>query len=133
MGTQNEHLVGHEDTSPAHTAGPWHIFAEDDDFIHIERVKDGAGTAFIDIFCSEENDRDIEECRANARLVAKAPELLALTRKLIIVCEDRLATLDDEAEGLSDFFSDKTEAEINDRIEHYRLLKNEATECIAQI
>lgn len=133
MGTIPTHLVPHEDTSPAHSTGPWHIFAEDEDFIHIERVKDGRDASIIDVFCAEENNRDIEECRANARLVAKAPELLALARKLVIVCDDRLAALADETERLKDFFSDDTEADIAERTAHYGSIRDEAVRCIEAI
>lgn len=42
-------------------------------------------------------------------------------------------SLDDEEEGLSDFFSEEAEADIQDRMKHYLLLKNAATKCIAEI
>lgn len=122
-----------EGGSAAHSAGPWYIFAEDEDYIHIERIKDGQGDAIIDVFCSEENERDIEECRANARLVVQAPRLLALARKLAIVCEDRLAGLREEEELLTDFFSEEAESDIADRRNHYASLKREAEACIAVI
>ena len=107
MGTHTDHLDQSEVTSPAHSTGPWKVFSEDEDYIHIERIKDGAGQTIIDVFCSEDDNRDIEECRANARLVAKAPELLTLARKLVAIC--------------------------NDRPEHYSSLKDEAMKCIAKI
>ena len=75
MGTQIDHLDQTEVTLPAHSTGPWKIFSEDEDYIHIERLKDGTGQNIIDVFCSEDDNRDIEECRANARLVANAQVL----------------------------------------------------------
>ncbi len=133
MGIVPTHLVQHEDTSPAHSTGPWHIFAEDEDFIHIERIKDGQDASIIDVFCAEENNKDIEECRANARLVLKAPELLALARKLVIVCDDRLAALADKTNRLQDFFSDVAEADIVERTGHYVSIRDEAVTCIEAI
>ena len=133
MGTITKQLVPNEHTSPAHSARPWHIFAEDEDYIHIERIKDGKDASIIDVYCSEENNRDIEECRANARLVVKAPELLALARKIVVVCEDRLAGLADESDRLQDFFSDDAEADIAERAAHYAAIKVQAVKCIASI
>ena len=133
MGTFPTHLVPNEGTAPAHSAGPWHIFAEDEDYIHIERITDGEDASIIDVYCSEENNRDIEECRANARLIVNAPELLVLTRKLVVVCEDQLAALADESDSLQDFFSDDAEADIAVRTAHYVSIRDEAVKCIASI
>ena len=133
MGTISKQLVPNEHTSPAHSAGPWRIFAEDEDYIHIEHIKDGEGAGIIDVYCSEENNRDIEECRANARLVAKAPELLALARKLVVVCDDRLGALARDSDRLQDFFNDDAEADIAERTSHYLAIKDEVVKCIASI
>ena len=62
-----------------------------------------------------------------------APELLVLARKLVIVCDDRLAALNDYTEGLKGIFGEETEADVNDRKEHYSSLKDEALKCIAEI
>lgn len=121
------------DVSEGYSAGPWYIFAEDEDYIHIERIKDGQGDAIIDVFCSEESEREIEECRANARLVVKAPELLSLARKLVMVCDDRLFELRAEHRRANDFFGEEADSDISDRIDHYASLKNEAETCIAEV
>ena len=133
MGPITQQPVPNEHTSSAHSAGPWRVFAEDEDYIHIERIKDGENAGFIDVYCSEECNRDIEECRANARLVVKAPDLLALARKLVVVCEDRLAALAEESDRLQDFFSDDAEADIAERTAHYLAIREEAVKCLASI
>ena len=50
MGTQIDHLDQTEVTLPAHSTGPWKIFPEDEDYIHIERLNDGTWQTIIDVF-----------------------------------------------------------------------------------
>ncbi len=104
MGTHIDHFDQSDVTPTAHSTGTWNIYSEIEDYIHIEHLKDGVGQTIINVFSSEDYNGDIEVCRANANLVAKASELLVLARKLVTVCYDRLAALNDYTEGFKHFW-----------------------------
>jgi hypothetical protein len=63
----------------AHTPGPWH--ADLPEKIHPRFVRDTAEVVIA--YC----DRGLEEAKANARLIAAAPELLASLRHAVEACE----------------------------------------------
>lgn len=62
-----------------HTPGPWEaqIFPHDDADFAIWKV--GVRLALVD---SRPNDKNMKESRANARLIAKAPEMLTALKHL---------------------------------------------------
>lgn len=117
-------------TPPAHTPGPWNTHDYGDDkypWIIIEADL-GHHVAAVERYLGKD-----DRSAADARLIAAAPALLNLARKLVIVCHDRLADLKEEAERLSDFFSEEAEDDILARIDHYTSLKSEAENAIALI
>ena len=68
----------------------------------------------------EYNEPTELEVAANARLLAAAPDLLALAMSLKNVCDDRLSILQDERNTLSSDFDD-----IDDQIGHWTALRNQ--------
>ena len=87
------------------------------------KIEDDRGNpiAYID-----RSDRAPAVSAANARLIARAPDLLNLARKLVIVCDDRLAELREES-------AQRQDSDITERMNHYVSLKHEAESCIAEI
>ena len=59
-----------------HTSGPWYVSSDDE--YHVE-ASDGEGIALTPTEPSE-NDALMAEFRANARLIAAAPDLLDIAR-----------------------------------------------------
>ncbi len=123
MGPVQKHLVSDGNTSSAFTAGPWDHYDYGDKKYPTIKIEDDRGNpiAYID-----RSDRGPAVSAANARLIARAPDLLNLARKLIVVCDDRLAELREESDQWQD-------SDITDRINHYVSLKHEAESCISEI
>ena len=128
MGSVQKHLVSDGNTSSAYTAGPWDHYDYGDKNYPTIKIEDDRGNpiAYID-----RSDRGQAISAANARLIARAPDLLDLVRKLIIVCDDRLAELAEESDQSQVF--DRKDADVTGRTNHYVSLKHEAENCIAEI
>lgn len=111
-------------TSSAHTAGPWipdavlspdewegdyraQVTTREDADGHCSRVAWACGLTTA-------------ECKANARLIAAAPDLYKCARYLRLVCEDRLSIEREE----------RNDPEV---IEHYTLLLADADAAIAKV
>lgn len=96
----------------------------------------GDGHRITDVYVFPTVKKHPEAC-ADARLITAAPELLACTRNLIAVCDDRISMINEELDALADsgFEGDDTEAAVQDcgeRLRHYETLKRLATESVAK-
>ena len=76
---------------------------------------------------------DQAEYEANARLIMAAPETWACTGSLLLVCEDRLADLQEELRLCGFSRDDEDAQEINASIEHYERLKRTAEAVLAKV
>lgn len=90
-----------------HTPGPWRV-SENNHNILSDHTGDRPvliGTAFHDLNKFSRgitNDIEHDECHANARLIAAAPELLA-------ACIESLGLMDNAADGVEEFGGNSTE------------------------
>lgn len=76
------------EASVAHTPGPWtRTRGEQFRHDHSRGVRGPDGTYVAAALDFNRSDRD-EECEANARLIAAAPDLLSALKNLLQVCED---------------------------------------------
>lgn len=69
--------------NPKHTKGPLFIEATDDTLFIVR--EDGAAVAQVELSEANIDNSEypsLEECKANARLIAAAPELLSVAREL---------------------------------------------------
>lgn len=123
MGSVQKNLVSDGNKPSAFTAGPWDHYDYGDKKYPTIKIEDDHGNpiAYID-----RSDRGSAISAANARLITRAPDLLVLARKLLIVCDDRLAELRLESAQWQD-------SDITERTNHYVSLKHEAVSCIADI
>ena len=128
MGTLNTSPVPLWTTSPAYTAAPWKM----DLYGEYIAVYGADGTRILDVYAAPTVKKDPEAC-ANARLVIAAPALLALVQKLAVVCDDRLAALADEAKHLQSLGCVEVDDQLAEQMEHYRILKCEATQYVGEI
>lgn len=130
MGSVQQYLVSDGNKPSAFTAGPWDHYDYGDKNYPTIKIEDNHGTpiAYID-----RSDRGPAISAANARLIARAPDLMNLARKLIIVCDDRLAELQEESVRLQGINSDDAEADLSERTQHFASLKSEAETCLAEI
>ena len=128
MGTLNKYPVPLWTTSPAYTAAPWKmdLYGE---YIAVYGADD---TRILDIYAAPTVKKDPEAC-ANARLIVAAPALLALVQKLAVVCNERLAALAEEAKHLQSLGCVDVDDQLAEQMEHYRLLKCEATQYVGEI
>jgi hypothetical protein len=112
-------MVNRPHTSSVHTAGPWQA-----DWLGDERgwVLDAQNNYLAEIVTTDELGFVVprDQQRANARLMAAAPDLYTCTRYLRLVCEDRLSI---ERETDND-------PEV---IEHYELLLADANAAISKV
>ena len=129
MGSVQKHLVSDGNTSSAFTAGPWDHFDYSDKNYPTIKIEDDRGNpiAYID-----RTDRGPAISAANARLIARAPDLLDLARKLVNVCDDRLAELREESDRLQESGS-KFAVNITEQTNRHESLKYRAESCIAEI
>jgi hypothetical protein len=86
--------------TPAHTPGPWRVF---DVFTDPEIVTDSPTAAATESLVQFKGQRN---ARANARLMAAAPDLLKHLRTLIEKADDLTAAI----EGVTDQFEDQVSA-----------------------
>ena len=128
MGTLNTYPVPLRTTSPAYTAAPWkmELYGE---YIAVYGADD---TRILDIYAAPTVKKDPEAC-ANARLIVAAPALLALVQKLAVVCNERLAALAEEAKHLQSLGCVDVDDQLAEQMEHYRILKCEATQYVGEI
>jgi hypothetical protein len=85
---------------PKHTPGPWRVF---DVFTDVEIVTDSSTAAATESLVQFKGQRN---ARANARLMAAAPELLEHLQALIDKADDLTAAI----EGTTDQFEDEVSA-----------------------
>lgn len=77
----------------AHTPGPWSVDSEsgNDGEAEVIVAADRTICWTADTFTDEEGAAITDEDRANARLIAAAPELLSCCRELLAIVEDEYA------------------------------------------
>lgn len=79
-------------TQASHTPGPWSLVDDEWDGIFVQVPQSHKFvcevTATNPVYTTPGYDISKEEALANARLIAAAPELLSLARKLLTVAED---------------------------------------------
>lgn len=106
-------------TSSEHTAGPWIV-----DWLDDENgwVLDAENNYLAEIVTTDEEGFVVppQQQRANARLIAAAPDLYTCARYLRLVCEDRLSIEREE----------QNDPEV---IERYTLLLADANAAIAKV
>lgn len=91
--------------SAAYTPGPWRLLPEEPGKLHI-RVRGPLGRRHRVANVLSYGDLDLEETRANARLIAAAPELYEALAELV-----RLKALHDKVIGDGDAFNKHEAAE----------------------
>ena len=116
-------------TPPAHTPGPWNTYDYEDEEYPWIIIENDQGYHIAQL------DRSVTQpdtSTANANLIAKAPDLLNLVQKLVVVCDDRIFDLTREAGLLADLTGDEDQ-ELQESIDHYASLKKEAEDPISRI
>ena len=111
-------------TSPAHTAGPWRIDSLGDDRIwilddqsnYIGEITTEDECGFV---CSKVQQR------ANARLIAAAPDLLTEAKRYSSDCGSRICILEQD-------FSEDPSGDIQDQIAHWQATKAGVDKVIAK-
>ncbi len=93
--------------SAAHTRGPWQALAEECDkpYIRVRGTALGGRYKIANVITPVYDgihSREAEETRANARLIAAAPELLAALRKCVAQLEMTTGMVNDERCALID-------------------------------
>jgi hypothetical protein len=68
-----------------HTKGPWQTKAEEVgvDYIRVRGTRLGGRYKVANVICPTSDDRDKEETRANARLIAAAPKMLEACQLIV--------------------------------------------------
>lgn len=78
-----------------HTPGPWESFKDDDDGIYeIGHRRCSAGTRVVAEVDFDFSARTRREQHANARLIARCPEMYSLLERIYTECDER-----DEGKG----------------------------------
>ncbi len=81
-------------TETSHTPGPW-IIQDDNENIHLAIVVDSPTESNV---IAGPFNRDVARHMANARLIAAAPELLRVSKRLVSDCESLMRLLEKYAD-----------------------------------
>ena len=112
-------------TSSAHTPAPWRVTTPAGELI-IESVRNGNPCTIALGLFDEYNEPTKKELRANARLLAAAPELLSLAETFKNACEERISILEEERDA-------EYPEDTDDQIDHWSALRNQCISLISKV
>ena len=122
-----------EKSSPAHTTGPWQVRQNAETPLYVVAKASHGFVCVADIWGMEEQRNIDDEARANARLIAAAPDLLDMARSARNAFEERISCLREEREEVLDDTDDEECCEdLDDQIGNYEYLLRKAEAVIAK-
>ena len=121
-----------ETSSPAHTPSPWQVRQNAETPLYVAAKARHGFVCVADIWGMEEQ-RDIDdEARANARLIAAAPDLLDMARSARNAFEERISCLQEEREAIDETDDEECCDDLEDQIGNYEYLLRKAEAAIAK-
>ena len=120
-------------TSSAHTTGPWQVRQNAETPLYVAAKARHGFVCVADIWGVEEQSEIDSEARANARLIAAAPDLLDMARSARNAFEERISCLREERQEVLDETDDEECCEdLDDQIGNYEYLLAKAEAVITK-
>ena len=120
-------------TSSVHTPGPWRVRQNAETPLYVAAKASHGFVCVADIWGVEEQNEIDGEARANARLIAAAPDLLEMARSARNAFEERISCFREERQEVLDETDDEECCEeIDAQIGNYEYLLEKAEAVIAK-